>query len=165
MDAPAAYLPDRHSSFAHLTPHTERPFGMKIFAREGPSGTELTIGVRTTPFRVQQGLQIIPKVGIRDGALTIRLNRSPGAEHIAQPNEKIHKFSKVIQYLGLAILAAISLLLGPKIQPHFGAHLIFALHFHRFIYILTGVVTFLPVPARSRHIPLDRPLASDRIWP
>lgn len=52
------------------------PFGMKILARGGPSGTELTIGVR---------------------ALTIRLNRSLAAEHIAQLNQKIHKFYKVIQ--------------------------------------------------------------------
>lgn len=130
-----------------LTPHAECPFGMKTLAREGPSGTELTIGVRATPFRVRQGLQITPNVGTRNGVLTIRLNRSPDAEHIAELNEKIHKLYKVIQYLGLAICAASSLLLGPKIQPYYGAHLIFALHFYSFIYILTGVVTLLPVPA------------------
>ncbi len=153
-----------------LTPHAEGPLGMKILARKGPSGTEITIGIRATPFRVQQGLQIAPNVGTRNGALTIRLNRSLDVEHIAQLNEKIHKFYKVIQYLGLAICAAVSLLLGRKIQPYYGAHLslraaLLQLHLHPHRSSDLFASPRCARDAHSRHIPLDRPLASDRIWP
>ncbi|MCX6611881.1 MAG: DUF3667 domain-containing protein [Acidobacteria bacterium] len=128
-----------------LTPQAAGPLGMKILAREGAKGTELTIGARATPFKMQQGVQISKGFETRDGAMTIQLDRTLTPEKIVELNEKIHKFYKVIQYLGLAICAAVSLLLGRKIQPFYGAHLIFALHYYSFIYILTGIATFLPI--------------------
>jgi hypothetical protein len=126
-----------------LTPQAVGPLGMKIFARETSAGTELTIGARATPVKMQQGGQVTDVLENRDGDVTMRLDEHLSPEQIVQLNEKLHKIYKVIQCFGLAICAGMSLFLSRKIQPFYGAHLIFALHYYSFIYILTGFATYL----------------------
>lgn len=123
-----------------LAPDAAGPLGMRVWAREGKSGTELSVGTR--PERTQS----IAGPGAQGPAeASIQLDRPIEPEKLKHLTEKIHKIYKVIQYVSLALFAGASLLLGRKRQPYFGAHLIFALHYYSFEYLLTGVVNRLSV--------------------
>ncbi len=106
-----------------LAPDAAGPLGMRVWAHQGKNGTELTVGAR--PVQTQ------PAAASPAGPAeaTIRLDRTVEPEKLKHLTEKIHKIYKVIQYVSLALFAAASLLLSRRVQPYFGAHLIFALHY------------------------------------
>lgn len=107
---------------------------MKVFATQTPKGTELSIASRPPASKSQ------------DGSINFRLDQALDASQIVLVEQKIHKIYKIIQYLGIAIFAAMSLFLGRRIQPFYGAHLIFALHFYSFVYVLTALTSVLSIP-------------------
>ncbi|MFN7646863.1 MAG: DUF3667 domain-containing protein [Acidobacteriota bacterium] len=126
-----------------LAPDATGPLGMRVLVRADKQGTHLVVGTR--PERAMsnaglgaQGLAEV-KIGL-DGAVE--------PEKLAQMTETIHKIYKVIQSVSLTLFAAASFLLGRRVQPYFGAHLIFALHYYSFEYILTGLVDRLHIDPR-----------------
>ena len=121
-----------------LAPDAAGPLGMRVWAREGKNGTELTVGTRPQPSESTATPQ-------GPAQAKIQLDRAIEPAKLDQLTQKIHKVYKVIQYLSLALFAAASLLLGRAVQPYYGAHLIFALHYYSFEYVLTGVVSKLGV--------------------
>ena len=115
-----------------LAPDAAGPLGMRVFASQGKGGPKLMVGTR-------------PSGGGGGAEASFGLDRPLDAAGLAHLNEKIHKIYKVIQYVSLAVFAALSMLLSRNAQPYFGAHLIFALHYYSFEYLLTGAVSKLPV--------------------
>ena len=124
-----------------LAPDAAGPLGMKIFAREGANGPELSVGTRPSAMAKSKGIQVGTETRGMD--VTFGLEKPIVGEQLALLNGKIQKVYKVIQYISLAIFAAVSLLLSRKIQPYYGAHLILALHYYSVEYILTGLVSVL----------------------
>jgi hypothetical protein len=126
-----------------LAPDAAGPLGMRVWAIEDQRGTRIIVGTR--PERAASnagpGAQ-----GLAEAK--IRLDRAVAPEKLKQLTEKIHKVYKVIQYVSLALFAAASFLLGRRVQPYFGAHLIFALHYYSFEYMLTGLVNRLHIDPR-----------------
>ncbi len=126
-----------------LAPDAAGPLGMKVYVRQGARGPELTVGTRPpSALPPAKGLQVGP-AGQSGAQATFELEKPMAGEDLAQLNEKIHKIYKVIQYVSLALFAAISLLLSRRVQPYYGAHLILALHYYSFEYVLTGVANRL----------------------
>lgn len=76
--------------------------------------------------------------GVAQGAVV--LDRGLTEDEAAALRTRFQRLFKIMQYLGLAAFAWFSMLLMRKVQPHYGAHLIWALHYYSFVYILTGVV-------------------------
>lgn len=77
-------------------------------------------------------------VGVARGAVVI--DRVLTADEVTALRARFQKWFKVLQYLGLAAFAWFNLLLMRKVQRYYGAHLIWALHYYSFVYVLTGVV-------------------------
>lgn len=76
--------------------------------------------------------------GVARGAVVI--DRVLTADEVTALRARFQKWFKVLQYLGLAAFAWFNLLLMRKVQRYYGAHLIWALHYYSFVYVLTGVV-------------------------
>ncbi len=110
-----------------LAPEAAGPLGMRVWAIEGPRGMELTVGTRPEQAKARPGAAAVDP------------------EKLKQITGKIQTVYKVIQYVGLALFAAASLLVGRRVQPYYGAHLIFALHYYSFEYVLSGLVNRLHV--------------------
>jgi Protein of unknown function (DUF3667) len=122
-----------------LTPEASGPLGMRVWAQMGPTGPNVSIGTRPYDFAVK-GVQ----VGKNPGAsVAFYIEKELGIEDLAHLTEMIHTIYKVIQYLSLALFAAVSLWISRKVQPYYGAHLIFALHFYSFQLIVSGVLRLL----------------------
>ena len=124
-----------------LTPDAAGPLGMRVSARQSPKGPQISISTR--PGWEHQRSGVTAKTGASIVDVMVDLNEPMNDEQLAQLNGNIHKFYKGIQYLSLALFAAMSMLLSRKLQPFFGAHLILALHFYSVEYVLTGIVSLL----------------------
>ena len=121
-----------------LAPDASGPLGMRVYGRQGAHGPELGIGTRPpSALPAAKGLQF--GVAGQGGAeASFGIAKPLEGEQLAQLSEKIHKIYKVIQYVSLALFAAVSFLLSRRVQPYYGAHLILALHYYSFEYVLTG---------------------------
>ncbi len=71
------------------------------------------------------------------GTQPFRTGISPVSDEF---NHRIQSVYLWTRYLSLAGFAAASLLLARKKQPYYGAHLIFAMHFYSFEYLLSGLM-------------------------
>ena len=129
-----------------LAPESVGPLGLKVWAtKTASSRTLITLG-QSPPVEQPRTEQPSPGVHVSIGGAATRSLMSfetdeliPDAE-VAELNEKIRKSYKVLQYAGLAIFALVSLWIGRAAQPYYGAHLIFALHYYGFQYILNFVL-------------------------
>jgi hypothetical protein len=126
-----------------LVPDAAGPLGLRIFATQGPNGTDIAIGQRR-PARAPSGsgVQIGTGVGnVAEGRA--RIDTVLSEEALTALSAKIFKAYKIVQYLSLTLFAAVSRLLLRRRQPYFGGYLILALHFYSFEYVLTGLATRL----------------------
>jgi hypothetical protein len=115
-----------------LVPDTAGPLGIRPFLVHDQASTRIVFSQRPTSNTWERGL----------GDITLRVD-SVIPDDISRLNSRIHKFYKFLQYLGLAFFAAFSLLLLRRVQPYYGGHLIWALHFYSFEYVITGVASKL----------------------
>lgn len=113
-----------------LVPEAAGPLGIKPFLVDDQSATRIVFSQRPTSKIWERGL----------ADLTARVY-SVMSDDISRLNSRIHKFYKVLPYLGLSVFAAFSLLLLCRVQPYYGGHLIWALHC--FQYVITGVANQL----------------------
>lgn len=113
-----------------LAPEAAGPLGLRIFVTPSAARTGIVIGQRPT---VQSAAG-----GVARGAVV--LDRRLTDDEAAALRARFHRLFKIMQYLGLAAFALFSMLLMRKVQPYYGAHLIWALHYYSFVYVLTGVV-------------------------
>ena len=76
--------------------------------------------------------------------------QSPVAEELNRRIQSVYLWDR---YLSLGLFAACSLLINRKLQPHYGAHLIFALHYYSFESIIAGLMVRI-APNASPLIPV-----------
>ena len=113
-----------------LAPEAAGPLGLRLFVTPSAARTSILIGQRPTVQSVSGG--------VAQGAVV--LDRGLTDDEAAALRARFQRMFKIMQYLGLAAFAWFSMLLLRKVQPYYGAHLIWALHYYSFVYVLTGVV-------------------------
>lgn len=129
-----------------FAPNAAGPTGLRMLVVPSPSGAQVIVATRPETARADtNGIGMARDFNV--GRASITLDEHVDADHITA---KVATISKWIQYLSLALFAAACWLLGRKQQRFYGAHLIFALHFYAFEYIVTGLW--------SRFAPLGNPL-------
>ena len=104
-----------------LTPDAAGPLGMRVFATQGPRGPELAVGTRPSQTgRLTPGVHAgVGGAGAAEARFEI--DRPLDAGLLAHLATKIHKIYKAIEYLSLALFAAIATLISRRVQPYYDA--------------------------------------------
>ena len=97
-----------------LASNASGPLGFRVWVNEGAQGEKnYTIGQRSTSAQTLVDEEL---------------------------NHRIQSVYLWVRYISLGIFAACSLLLYRKLQPWYGAHMIFALHFYSFESVISGLM-------------------------